>query len=183
MTHDNRAAWVPSFIRGANLRVKAGVSGQHFYCNGNQIGSIIAEHMPAGMKCYQTYSVFYHVGFGFWVLKGDATNPGPEATWHPLCFEHDLQDGYSSYLCNASESHVLACRRTDQQWLSMLLPDINYDGTPISQYQQYGALKGELAIFLALIAFTMPPAQLAHTLPSMFIGGNWQVYQMPHGRK
>jgi hypothetical protein len=65
----------------------------------------------------------------------------------------------------------------------MLLPDIYYHSAPTTPYQQYGGLKGELAIFLALVAFAMVPEKMPNVLPVMFQNGEWKTYSMPHGRK
>jgi hypothetical protein len=65
----------------------------------------------------------------------------------------------------------------------MLLPDIYYHSAPTTPYQQYAGLKGELAIFLALVAFAMVPEKMPNVLPVMFQNGEWKTYSMPHGRK
>jgi hypothetical protein len=63
----------------------------------------------------------------------------------------------------------------------MLLPNI-YHGIE-TPYQQYGALKGELGIFLALIAFSMRKDLLPQCLPAMFAGKQWLTHTLKHGRK
>ena len=64
----------------------------------------------------------------------------------------------------------------------MLLPDVYHDGCPVTA-PPCGGLKGELAIFLALIAFSMPVDSLQTYLPAMFHSGKWQQYDMANGRK
>jgi hypothetical protein len=123
--------------------------------------------------------VFFSGGCGFRVLLGDATNPPAGEVWHPLGFEHDETD-HSSYLTNALQHPTLFCHRTDQVWARMLLPDI-YHG-PLTTDLYRGSLKGELPIFLALLALAMPPTELATYLPSMFQGGVWRSFDMAHGR-
>lgn len=114
-------------------------------------------------------------------MQGDAVAPPGDSTWQPLHFDHDSD--WSSYLCNAAEHRTVACRRADQRWLAMLLPDIYYSSTVVTQHRGYGKLKGDLPIFLALIAFAMDPTQMRAYLPSMFTNGRWKVYHMPNGRK
>lgn len=170
---------MPSTIPGANVRVAGGVSGTWWFNNGTQIYSIPAP--PQANLFYDAYSMYFCDGFGFWLLKGDATNPNAAATWQPLRFEHDKNDGYSSYLCNVSDNRSLLCRRKEQQWVKMLLPDI-YHGTTVTRHQEYGALKGDLAIFLGLVAFAAQPAQLPNVIPVMFQNSSWQTFSMEHGR-
>ena len=98
----------------------------------------------------------------------------------PLSFEHDKKD-YSSYLTNARYEPSLHCHRSDQKWMEMLLPDVYHDRWEVPP--PYGGLKGELAIFLALVAFSVPVESLSTYLPAMFQSGRWQQYDMLHGRE
>lgn len=175
---------IPTFEAGAVRSVGGGVSGQWWHCDGNQIYGI--PQPSQGARPYSTYSVFYIGGFGFWVLKGDATNPDTYRncnTWQPLYFEHHAQREYS-YLCNAEQHRTVDIRRRDQNWLRMLLPDIYYESAAEVNHPRYGGLKGELGIFLALIAFAIRPPELQARLPQMFTNGNWQVPgTFNHGRQ
>lgn len=65
--------------------------------------------------------------------------------------------------------------------MSMLLPDVYQDKWEVPA--PYGGLKGELAIFLALIAFSIPVENLQQHLPAMFHGGIWQQCDMANGRE
>jgi hypothetical protein len=65
----------------------------------------------------------------------------------------------------------------------MLLPNIYWESAPVRQYPHCAGLKGEIAIFLALVAFAMVPEAMPHVLPTMFRNGQWQTYGMPDGRK
>lgn len=125
--------------------------------------------------------MYYSDGRGFMVLRGDATRPDPGEHWLPLCFEHDQRDNYSSYLTNAKEQPALYCWRADQAWVRMLLPDVYHGSNRVSQVP-YGALKGDLPIFLSLVAFSMSVNEVESYLPSMFQHGRWQVYGMANGR-
>ena len=146
-----------------------------------RLGALAETQVPEGLEHFKTFSMFYVDGKGFMVMRGSAIHPGCGEIWLPLCFEHDTADGYSSYLTNTKEQPALLCRRNDQTWVKMLLPDV-YHGHWIVPGQEHGALKGELPIFLDLIAFSIPQAQVQQYLPSMFQDGSWQQYNMGHGR-
>jgi hypothetical protein len=137
--------------------------------------------LPPGASHFQTFSVFYSDGFGFWVLRGDATSPHAAEAWHPLSFDWDEHD-YSAYLTNAGEERRLRAQRIDQKWPHMLLPTTN-QLPPTATYQGYGGLKGDLAIFLALIALSIPEPHLRQVLPQMFFQGAWATHRYTHGRK
>jgi hypothetical protein len=109
----------------------------------------------------------------------DATIPPAGRTWRALGFEHDSADSFSSYLTNVLQETTLRCHRNDQRWVSMLLPDI-YHG-PLTTDKTRGALKGDITIFLALLALSMPASQLATYLPSMFQDSSWQEHSFEHG--
>lgn len=170
---------MPSTDRGANVSVGGGVSGFWFFCDGQQIQPLSGGQLPQDASCYSVFSMSYGGGYGFWVLRGDATNPTAGETWRPLCFEHDAQN-FSSYVTNAGSNQTLRCQRPDQRWPRMLLPDI-YQTTPYPISSAYGGLKGDLAIFLALIAFSMDQNNLRQYLRSMFINGEWIVHGLQHG--
>jgi hypothetical protein len=146
------------------------VSGMYWFCDGT---SLRRCHLPNGASFYNAFSTYYGEGYGFYITRGDATRQAE--AWLPLTFDHDDQN-YSSYLTNAGSAHTLRC-----QWPRMLLPDI-YQTHPVTTHQLYGGLKGDLAILLALIAFSMSRENLQQYLPSMFLNATWQVHGLPHGR-
>lgn len=178
-TLDPNGHWMPSYTPGYNQPVNEGVSGTLWMCNGHQIWPLPEAESPRGMRLWKTYSLFFSGGYGFRVMRGDAVTPTDGATYHPLAFEHHDTDGCSSYLTNVMEHATLRCHRGDQVWTKMLLPN-TYHG-PVTPVQQFGGLKGELPIFLALIAFSMPPNSLPTYLPSMLQNGVWQQYEMQNG--
>jgi hypothetical protein len=122
--------------------------------------------------------MYYCEGYGFYVTRDNATQQAER--WLPLTFDHDDLN-YSSYVTNAGSARTLRCQRPDQQWPQMLLPDI-YQAPPVTAHQAYGGLKGDLAILLALVAFSMSREHLPQYLQSMFLGETWQVHGLPHGR-
>lgn len=171
----------PSDLPGANIRCGGGVSGVWWYCDGTQIYSVGPESAPPESHRYKTYSLYFDKGTGFWAINCDAVAPIADCTgWQPLQFEHDPDDGYSSYLTNVATSNTLACHRQDQAWPAMLLPT-RYHGIE-TPYGQYGALKGELAIFLALLAFSLKPQEMPMLIPQLFQSGTWCVHSRSHGR-
>lgn len=159
--------------------VGGGATGIWWLCNGSQIRAVDPNSLPRKLTHYKTFSMFYCDGKAFSVLRGDATRTEQDEGWLPLCFEHD-QDDYSSYLTNAKYEPALYCRRPDQKWVSMLLPDVYHGTTQVTA--PYGGLKGELPIFLALIAFSIPIERLTQDLPAMFHTQKWQQYTMANGR-
>lgn len=112
---------------------------------------------------YNTFSVFFVAGRGFQVLRGDATLPTPEERWRCLRFQH--KDGHS-IVTNAGDQEAMRFHQEGAQWPAMLLPDI-YHGRG-TRSQSRGGLTGELPIFLALIALSMPASYLPAWLPDMF---------------
>lgn len=170
---------MPSYVPGDIQTVTEGVTGMRWMCNGNQILSLSPDTLQNNTQPWKTYSMFYSGGIGFRVMRGNATNPTDGQAYRPLGFEHHDDDSYSSYLTNVMVQPTLRCQRDDQIWTRMLLPN-TYHGTSTT-VPQYGGLKGELPIFLALIAFSMPPALLQTYLPAMMHNGVWQQFNMQNG--
>ena len=127
--------------------------------------------------------MFYTSGYGFWVLRGDATSPGSMAAgaWYPLRFDYEDTDG-DTYITNAGEKRCLNWTRPDQRWPRLLFPDIYHKYGMVTPNTQYGGLRGELPIFLALVAFSMVQGLLTRILPQMFVNGSWRVHPYPPGR-
>ena len=175
---DTNGYWLPSHVPGHNVVVPEGVSNAWWICNGNVIWTVPEAQLP-DKQYYKTFSVFFSGGFGFRVLRGNATVPAAGEAWQPLGFEHDKKDAHSSYLTNVMQQPTLRSHRTNQAWVPMLLPN-TYHG-PRSTNQNRGALKGELPIFLALLALSMPKDQVMASLPRLFTGGNWQLHALGNG--
>ncbi|KAF2826938.1 hypothetical protein CC86DRAFT_292399, partial [Ophiobolus disseminans] len=171
--------WIPSTTPQYNYRSGGGLSGAYMFCEKTRIRPVPADSLPRSLNHFKTFSVFYSGGRGFWVLRGDATAPGPDECWHPLRFEHDATDK-SSHLTPAGNGDTLKCHRTDQLWAHMLLPDI-YHG-PQTQNPQHGGLRGELPVLLALVSMSMDPGNLQQWLPWMFQNSQWHTHSLPHGR-
>jgi hypothetical protein len=112
-------------------------------------------------------------------MDEDATSPPESATWHHLWFDWD-ENNHSSALTYAGKHQTLRFQNTQLRWPSMLLPNI-YHG-PHYAASGYGGLTGDLAIFLALIAFSMKPEQLSAELPRMMHDGEWNDHSRSHGR-
>lgn len=61
-------------------------------------------------------------------------------------------------------------------------PDI-YQTHPATTYSTYGGFKGDLWLFLALIAFSMSQKNLRQYLLLMSLEGLWQIHGLPRGLK
>lgn len=177
---DANGQWEPTDLLGANIVVAAGATNIIWLCDGWQISVLDDNNLLQRAKPYKTYSAYYCHGKGFQILRGNATTTKQEEGWLPLSFDHDKTD-YSSYLTNARFEPSLHCHRSDQKWMKMLLPDIYHDRR--EALAPCGGLKGELAIFLALIAFSIPADSLQTYLPAMFQSGKWQQFDMLNGRE
>lgn len=164
-------------VQNAHIPRAGGASGTYFVCDGQRIYALPDSSLPAGCVEFKEYSVYYNQGF--WILHGNATRPPLHEAWKKLYFDHE-QD-YSSYLTPAGQHSALACQRADQRWPRMLLPDI-YHG-PLTPYQQYGGLVGELPIFLALMAFSIGRDHVNWMFQNCFTDGRWLIHQYPSGRE
>jgi len=175
---DKDGNWIPLLIPGSIRRRNRGygASGQYWYFNGYSLVRLQTAELPKGAGAFSTFSMFYSQPYGFRVLRGDATAPDDDETWLPLMFEHDIGRG-SSGVCNVGHGHAMLCHRPQTVWLNMLLPS-PYFGPP-TQDPMRGGLRGELPVFLALIAFSMKPREISQVLPQMVQNGIWAV----HGRQ
>jgi hypothetical protein len=177
---DQFGQWKPTDERNANTMVATGATGIMWLCDGWQIKMLDDSNLLKGVMPYKTYSTYYCHGKGFEILRDNATTTAREEEWLPLSFDHDTTD-YSSYLTNARYESSLHCHKRDQKWMKMLLLDVYHDMWEVPA--PYGGLKGELPIFLALIAFSIPVDSLKTYLPAMFQNGKWQQCDMANGRK
>lgn len=178
--HDNDGKWIPSTTPGANVRrADKGVTGKWWYCDREEIRRLKGWSPPPNRATYKTFSTIYSGGHGFHVMEGDATSPRPADTWQHLWFNWDQQN-YSSALTNAGQHRTLRFQDPRARWPSMLLPDIYHSTTYAAN--GVGGLTGELAIFLALIAFSMKPERLLAELPRMMEDGEWQEHSRSNGR-
>ncbi|KAI4928981.1 hypothetical protein J4E85_005603 [Alternaria conjuncta] len=113
-------------------------------------------------------------------MSTDAPTFGPgEGQWNSLSFQHN--EDYSSSLSLDGTHPTLRCQRRDSGWPEAMLPDI-YHG-PSTPYQQYGSLRGDLSIFLALMALSVKPDMLASLMPYLRHDAKWQCREdYPNGR-
>lgn len=129
-----------------------------------------------------TQRTVYHHGGKFWVVPYDATeyNVGSMSTWwRALTFEHLPNNGVSSVTCAGTELR-LAAQRPDQLWLQQLFPDGYWANPPTVQP---GGLQGDLALILALGAFSAPRGRTAAALSTSFKVGRWVPHHFSHGRE
>lgn len=113
-------------------------------------------------------------------FRGDPTTDMESESWRPLRFDYDEVD-YSSFVTSAGKHPQLRVQRPDQTWPAMLLPDI-YHAYDRVKDPRYGGLIGEMGIFLALIALSMPQEHLVHVLPSMYSAGSWRNHEHRYPR-
>jgi len=169
---------------GAHIRVNEGVAGIWWCCASENIRAI-SPGLPSGAKSFSTYSVYYGSNCGFDILRGDATNPPSDEAWLPLRFDYDINS--SSYITNAGAESTLQWIQPYQIWPHMLFPDIylpSISERAQSYFQTSGGLRGDLPLFLALLAFSTPPDGLAQWIPAMFQQGRWKThYNSPKGRR
>ncbi|KAI2488000.1 hypothetical protein Ptr902_02133 [Pyrenophora tritici-repentis] len=173
-THDNEGKWIPPYGE-YNQRIGTGVSYIWWYCDGLNIHRY-GPSLPPNASPYSVFSTYFKNGHGFWVLRGDATSPPAEESWHCLRFNHNPD--YSSSLTNVGTHSALQFHNPTLYWHSMLLPDI-YHG---QGYLGYVGLTGDLPIFLSLLALSMDASLLQSWLPNSMRNGQWQAHQWPNGR-
>ena len=169
---DQFGRWIPSTNPGTNILVGGGISGQQWYCNGHYMQEV--PELLTGFSKYSTHSMYFSAGFGYWVLRGDPTTSTELESWQPLRFDFD-DSYYSSFVTSAGKNPQLRVQRPDQKWPAMLLPDI-YHAYDRTEDPNHGGLTGEMGVFLALIALSMPQKYLALTLPTMYTEGSWKVH-------
>ncbi|KAF1363507.1 hypothetical protein EJ07DRAFT_152310 [Lizonia empirigonia] len=170
------AAYQPTEWKPTNpsICVGGGATGMYWYCDGRKIRQVAG--LPNDSRPYKTFSMFYRAGRGFWVMRGDATKNSSDVwePWRPLCFNYT---GPASSLTNAGEYDTVQYSRKDQTWRHALLPDI-YHGK-LTTNPTKGALCGDLAIFLGLIAMSINQENLAGWLPAMMVSSRFQVPPTP----
>lgn len=176
---DTYGRWVPTTYPG-HIEIKhpaRGISNQWWYFNGHNMRKLPNIHPPEGVTHYKTFSMFFSGGLGFYVLRGNATNPPRDEAWHALCFDYNPDD-YSSFVCNAGDHATMRVHNPGSAWQKMLLPSI-YHGP---EYQGPGGLTGDLPIFLGLVAFSMRDNKMSSMLPALVQNGQWQAHDLPNGQ-
>jgi len=135
---------------------------------------------PAKCSVYMQATV-YHCNSRFWVVPYDATHYNVRQQypiWKALKFDH-LPNGVSS-VSFAHEEPRLATQHPNQTWREQLFPD----GYWANQgNNQPGGLQGDLAVILALAAFSAPRGQMANAINTSFKVGRWQTHNLDHGRE
>jgi hypothetical protein len=170
---DNHGIWEPTIGPHAchDFTPGVGASGKTWLCDGLQIHQV--QQLPRNAQLYKTFSVYYACGAGFWVLRGDARCPPGNEFFQKLQFNYYHHPLESSYLTNAGE-HNMLCVQPQDGSANLILPDIYHTPTTAS-HAQYGAVVGELPIFLALMAFTTSRDFVPLILPHIFAQGRWNT--------
>jgi len=143
--------------------------------------------LPAGYTIYKKVTV-YHCGGRFWIVPYDATQsnvcdvPSDDRSWYPgwraLTFDH--QPNSVSSVGFEHHEPRLATQTPNQAWRWQLLPEGYWADPPNGDT---GGLQGEIAIILALAAFSAPRQQMALALDTSFKRGYWVRHNFVSGRK
>lgn len=168
-------------------QVKSASVRRLYYWNASLTPTMNLVPFPAKPTIYEQVTMYYCDG-RFWVVPYDATQrnvcevPPDESPWLPgwkaLTFEH-CPNSVSSV--GFEHSHKkLATQRPNQTWRPQLFPD-SCSATDVNK--QRGGLQGNLALILALGAFSAPPEQMADALATSFKLGRWVPHTLRHGRE
>lgn len=141
----------------------------------------------ADRTIYRCVTMYYCQG-RFFVVPYDATQrnvcdvPPDESPWQPgwkpLTFEH-CPNGVSS-VGFEHPNNRLAIQRPNLTWRPQLFPD----GCAANGVNnQRGGLQGNLALILALGAFSAPPGHMADAIAASFRLGQWVPHNLHHGRE
>jgi hypothetical protein len=154
-------------------------TNRFFYFNGDRTTEI--EHLPQGAEAYRTISMYYSLGQFYMVpydctlypvgtghANGDDTSEEEDAEgeeeddepeinsvdWSLLRFHWNPHGFLSEAWFNAAYPQ-LNTQRSDQQWVNMLLPSpYRAEFSRRTEDPLYGGLNGDLAIMIALLAFS-----------------------------
>lgn len=127
-------------------------------------------------------ATMYHCGGRFWIVPYDATQYNvrqtpPGGPWYPgwraLTFDH-LANSVSS-VGHALSQETLATQRAGQAWCRQLFPDGYLASQPTSQP---GGLQGDLALILALGAFSAPSGKSRDAIATSFKVGHWRPHSL-----
>lgn len=143
--------------------------------------------LPADCSVYKRVTM-YHCNGRFWVVPYDATKWNVDQAppdgkqwlpgWRALKFGHEA-GGISSVGFELPHSR-LAIQRPNNTWRPQLFPD----GYSVTQSNnQPGGLQGDLALILALGAFSAPGGQMATAIASSFKPGRWLPHNLGSGRE
>ncbi|KZF20382.1 hypothetical protein L228DRAFT_250068 [Xylona heveae TC161] len=131
----------------------------------------------ATSPAFQLASV-YHCQSVFYTVSHDVRKGKCEKDWGILRFRHG--PGSTSSLTMGSHDRRLATQSFNQAWAWDLFPDAlrSQDVTG-----DQGGLKGNLALILALAAFSAQPNNVEDALKTGFKKGHWVRHNLPDGRR
>ena len=174
--YDTSAHWSPPTMAAGQYLVPG--TSQVYRWNANDTASVTPATLPPGATVYRQ-ATMYHCAGRFWTVPYSALaqNVHDEfPCWRGLTFRHE-PNSVSSVGCAYADSR-LATQRHNQTWLRQLLPEGYW---PHYDNQQPGGLQGDLAIILALAAFSAPPQYIAQALDTSFKVGRWQQHNYGSG--
>lgn len=183
--YDESGYWLPPDKRSGQF--KSTNVRQLYRWDARNIQTVTPVPFPANCSIYRQVTM-YHCGGRFWVVPYDATQwnvcevPPDDRSWLPgwraLTFDH-----CPNSVSSVGFEHVhsrLAIQRPNQTWRPQLFPD----GCSVTHVNnQPGGLQGDLALILALGAFSAPRGQMAAAIAASFRLGHWLPHNLSHGRE
>lgn len=184
--------WAPPNRKDAYIRDKAGA--RLFRWEGGRMRDITATDFgnQQGFSVYSVATIFtqYRDTNHLLAVTFDAERRDVAEEyggWKVLSFDHERQQGtqrtYYSSVGVAGDQQQLAAPGSPA-WMPQLLPAIyNYDASQSPVQPISAGLIGNLAILLALPAFSAQPQLLSHILISYMLPNHWVHHGFAHGRE
>ena len=182
---DQSGHWLPPDRK--SKQYKTSNARQLYRWDARNVQTVIPVSFPPNPTIHRQITI-YHSGGRFWIVPYDATQwnvcevPPDVNSWLPgwraLTFHHGL-NGVSSV--GFEHDHTrLAVQSPNQTWRPELFPDGYW---PNHENSQPGGLQGNLALILALAAFSAPRGQMMDAIAASFTLGNWRPHNRGHGRE
>ncbi|KAI9651595.1 MAG: hypothetical protein M1831_000581 [Alyxoria varia] len=187
---DRHGRWEPPTRHRDNVRqVSWGTQGRFYACNGTQIWETPQKQVPSA-PLLDVFSIYYSHGH-FYIVNYDATrfgvgDGGSQSStnwmgWRIMRFSWDTHN-QPSYVSFTGEKDNLATQRSDQAWVTKLLPSA-YHAQPgtTTNHPQRGGMNGDLPLLLALIVFSIGREHADWALKNLFTEGKWTMHRERSG--
>ncbi|KAI9822417.1 MAG: hypothetical protein M1827_000136 [Pycnora praestabilis] len=175
---DHLGNWLPPDVFGGNILVGEGATGRTFSWDPNT-GVVQQTVIVGNPQVLRAFSVYFDRD-RFFIVPYDATQCAVHEqfpTWRGMTFDHDQNS--VSYVGYAGEENRLATANTEQTWPSELFPQTYL---PLAPNNDSGGLVGDIAIILALAAFSIVPEYVQYGLENGLGAGRWQSHGVQSGR-